>query len=309
MPRIFCFTVSTSIGKSTTTITATYNGVKKEAVITSVYPTVVALACTPNPVIAGHNAVCTVTMNGIMIEPTTVWVESDQPFLAPASWTLTVPVGARTAAFTMPTHLVPAQIVAHISASALATATVTANLTINLTDRGRKWVLNNVVFKDGGTASGYFTYDAATGEYLDVNIVTTPGQPPDPNNPLGQSPENLYYYPWPNSDRATLIDNWSTASLLSMQNPISGPTSPPVWTTLQFNLAQPLTNAGGTIPLVINPNVAYTTYCVDNLPGICTPPPANISQEMFEMPPWLNGGIVVSGYNFRVIVSGTVTAQ
>ena len=76
-------------------------------------------------------------MNGIMIEPTTVCVGSDQPFLPPASGTLTVPVGARTAAFTMPTHLVPAQITAHITANALATASVTANLTINLTDRGR----------------------------------------------------------------------------------------------------------------------------------------------------------------------------
>ena len=159
-----------------------------------------------------------------------------------------------------------------------------------------------------GTANGYFTYDAATGEYLDVNIVTTPGQPPDPNNPLGQSPENLYYYPWPNSDRATFIDNWSKASLLSMQNPISAPLSPPVWTTLQFNFAQPLTNAGGTTPLS-NLNVADSTHCVDNLPGICTPPPANISQEMFAMPPWWNGPILVSGYYFRVIVGGTVTAQ
>jgi len=30
---------------------------------------------------------------------------------------------------------------------------------------------------------------------------------------------------------------------------------------------------------------------------------------MFEMPPWLNGSIVESGYHFRVIVGGTVTAQ
>ena len=65
------------------------------------------------------------------------------------------------------TTLVPDPIVAHISANALATATVTTPLTINLTNRGRKWVLNNVAFKDGGTATGYFTYDAATAKYLD----------------------------------------------------------------------------------------------------------------------------------------------
>lgn len=41
-----------------------------------------------------------------------------------------------------------------------------------------------------------------------------------------------------------------------------------------------LTNAGGTIALVIDPNVAYSTYCIDNLPGLCTPPAANIWQKL-----------------------------
>jgi hypothetical protein len=301
------FNVSTAIGKSTTTITATYNGVNKTALLTSVYPTVVALACTPNPVIGGNTTICTLTMNGIMPSAETVWVLSDQPFLAPASGTLTIPAGANTARFSITTKLVPSQIVAHISANALATDTVTAPLTINLTNRGRKWVLNNVVFKDGATASGYFTYDPATGEYLDANIQTTPA--PDPNNPLGRAPENAYYYPWPNSDHATFIDNWSSPTVLSMQNPIGSPYSAPVWTTLQFNFAQPLTAAGGTIALVTNPNVAYSSYCIDNLPGICTPPPGNISQELFAMPPVWTGTSNVSGFHFRVIVSGTVTAQ
>ena len=58
------------------------------------------------------------------------------------------------------------------------TDTVTAPLTINLTNRGRKWNLNNVVFKDGGTASGYFVYDPAPGQYLAVNIQVTQGNPP-----------------------------------------------------------------------------------------------------------------------------------
>jgi hypothetical protein len=236
-----------------------------------------------------------------------VWILSDQPFLAPASGTITIAAGASTAAFSVPTGLVPERIVANISANALATATVTAPLTIDLTNRGKKWVLNNVVFKDGGTASGYFTYDAATGQYLDVNISVTPGA--DPNSPLGHAPQNLYYYPWPNSLQATFIDNWSTPSVLSMQNPVSAPQDPPVWTLLQLNFAQPLTNAGGTVALVTNPNAAYTPYCVDNLPGICSPPPGTISQELFAMPPWQNGTVVVSGYFFRVIVSGTITAQ
>jgi len=298
------FLVNTAIGKSTTTITAVYNGVNKTAILTSVYPTVVALTCTPNPVIAGNTTICTVTMNGIMPGPTTVWVSTDQPFLAPANGTVTVPAGANTVRFSITTLLVPDQIVAHISADALATATVTTPLTINLTNRGRKWVLNNVVFKDGGTASGYFTYDAATGTYLDVNIQSTPG--PDPNNPLGRPGQNLYYYPWPNSDHPAFIGNWSTPSLLAVQNPITNGEWVLSWTTLQFNFAQALTNAGGTIPLITNPAVAYSTYCRDNLSLTCTPPPANISQESFSMPPNWTGA---SGFYYRVVVSGTVTAQ
>jgi len=76
---------------------------------------------------------------------------------------------------------------------------------------------------------------------------------------------------------------------------------------LQLNFPHALTNAGGTIPLAIDPNVAYSTYCVDNIPALCTPPPANISQEQFGMPPNVYTG--TSSFYFRVIVSGTITAQ
>ena len=297
------FNVTTSIGKSTTIMTATYKGVNKTAALTSVYPTVVALKCNPDPVIAGATTICTVTLNGIMPAATPVWILSDQPFFAPANGTVTVPAGASSANFSITTTLVPDKIVANISASALATATVNAPLTINLTNRGRKWVLNNVAFKDGGVANGYFIYEAATGKYLAANIQVTPG--PDPLNPLGHPPQNLYYYPWPNGSNPTFVNDWSTASLLSLQNPI-GLGSPPSWTLLQFNFAQALTQAGGTVALVTNPNVAYTPYCKDNLPGICTPPPANISQELFAQPPAWGYN---SGFHFRVIVSGTVTAQ
>ena len=63
---------------------------------------------------------------------------------------------------------------------------------------------------------------------------------------------------------------------------------------------------GGTVALVTNPNVAYTPYCVDIIAIGCTPPPGNISQELLALPPYLG---INSGYHFRVIVSGTVTAQ
>jgi hypothetical protein len=297
------FNVTTAIGKSTTTITAAYKGVNKTAVLTSVYPTVVALACNPNPVVAEQTAICTVTLNGIMPSATLVWILSDQPFFAPANGTVTVPAGGISATFSIKTAMVPDKVVANISASALATATVTAPLTINLTNRGRKFVLNNVAFKGGGTASGYFIYEAATGKYLAANIQVTPG--PDPLNPLGHPPQNLYYYPWPNGFNQTILNDWSTASLLSLQNPI-GSGFPPSWTLLQFNFAQPLTQAGGTVALVTNPNVVFTAYCKDNLPVLCTPPPANISQELFALPPAWGYN---SGFHFRVIASGTVTAQ
>ena len=44
------FPVTTAIGQAMTVITASYNGVNKTAALTSVYPTVIALTCTPNPV-------------------------------------------------------------------------------------------------------------------------------------------------------------------------------------------------------------------------------------------------------------------
>jgi hypothetical protein len=226
--------------------------------------------------------------------------------LPDASGWLTVPAGAVSAAFSINTTLVPEQIVAHISASALATAAVTAPLTINLTNRGRTWDLNNVAFDDGSRATGYFTYDPATGQYLDVNIqVTRPDPDPDPNNPLGHAPQNHYYYPWPNGFMPTFVNNRSTASEMALQNPVTN--TPVSWTYLQFNFAQPLTNAGGIIPLVVDPNFVYTPYCTEDYWPTCTPPRGDISQESFALPDNLYN--VVPGFFYRIIVSGTVTAR
>jgi len=220
-----------------------------------------------------------------------------------------VPAGAVSAAFSIHPTLVPRQIVAHISANVVnyVTDTVTAPLTINLTNRGRRWNLNNVVFKDGGSASGYFVYDPATAQYLAVNIQVTQGNPPDPTSPLGQDAQQFYYYPSP-SDQPTFVNNSSTASLMALQNPVtSGLGIPNSWTLLQFNFRQPLTNAGGTIPLLVDPNVQYTPYC-DNTPrNPCAPPPTTISQELFALPE--NQFNVPPAWYYRVIVSGSVTAQ
>jgi hypothetical protein len=301
------FTVATYWFPATTTITATYNGVIKTATLESVNARVIGLTCAPNPVIAGNMATCTVTMNGIVPPDTLVSVLSDQPLLLPdASGWLTVPAGAVSAAFSIHTTLVPEQIVAHISASALATAAVTAPLTINLTNRGRTWDLNNVAFDDGSRATGYFTYDPATREYLDVNIqVTRPNPDPDPGNPLGQSPQNHYYYPWPNTDWPTFVSNGSGASVMALQNPVTN--TPVSWTYLQFNFAHALTNLRETIPLVVDPNFVYTPYCTEDYAPTCTPPRGDISQESFALPDNLYN--VVPGFFYRIIVSGTVTAR
>jgi hypothetical protein len=46
------------------------------------------------------------------------------------------------------------------------------------------WTLADAVFDDGGIATGSFTYDAGTGTYTDINIVTTAGnQQPIPVYP------------------------------------------------------------------------------------------------------------------------------
>ena len=102
------FQVTTAIAKARTVITASYNGVNKTATLESVYPTVTALTCAPNPVIGGNTTVCTVTMNGIMVEDISVYVSSDQPLLLPgAHGYLTVPAGAVSAAFSLPTTACP----------------------------------------------------------------------------------------------------------------------------------------------------------------------------------------------------------
>jgi hypothetical protein len=86
----------------------------------------------------------------------------------------------------------------------------------------------------------------------------------------------------------------------------SGLNIPPSYTLLQFNFAQALTNAGGTIPLVIDRNDPYTPWCAHNPSPTCTPPRVDISQELFALPDNLYG--VPPVWYYRVIVSGSVTA-
>ena len=88
-------------------------------------------------------------------------------------------------------------------------------------------------------------------------------------------------YPWPNGFNATFVSNSSTASKMALQNPVTN--TPVSWTYLQFNFAQALTNAGGTIPLVVDPNRPYTPYCTEDYLPPCTPPRPDISQEQLRL--------------------------
>jgi hypothetical protein len=42
-------------------------------------------------------------------------------------------------------------------------------------DSGQTWTLTDVISTDGSTASGSFDYNAVTGLYSDINVVTTLG--------------------------------------------------------------------------------------------------------------------------------------
>ena len=46
------------------------------------------------------------------------------------------------------------------------------------------WVLQDVVFQDGGLATGGFTFDAETNSYSDINIIRTAGLAPGGANAL-----------------------------------------------------------------------------------------------------------------------------
>ena len=58
---------------------------------------------------------------------------------------------------------------------------------------------------------------------------------------------------------------------------------------------------------VINPDAPYTPHCAHNPSPTCTPPRVDISQELFALPD--NPFGVPPAWYYRVIVSGTVTAQ
>jgi hypothetical protein len=105
------------------------------------------------------------------------------------------------------------------------------------------WTLQNISFVDGATASGSFTYDAATQTYTAWNITTTPT--------VDSSAIGFTYLP----GASYTTNNYTNASTSYYLNASSfGVRNLPGPGTLQFGLvfATPLTDAGGTVALKLS---------------------------------------------------------
>ncbi len=97
------------------------------------------------------------------------------------------------------------------------------------------WTLQNIVFGDGGTASGSFTYDADTNTYSAVDITTTAGSILGGATYVAQSPGQAA------SSRAQYPD-FVTSTSGDLTNTFG----------LNLSFQQALTDAGGTVALVAN---------------------------------------------------------
>ena len=174
-----------------------------------------------------------------------------------------------------------------------------------MTDRGRKWVLKDVTFKDGGTASGYFTYDAATQAFLDANITVTPG--PGTNSMSRRRAAVAVFIPAQRREcLSTFLSSETGPAKLWLQNPVTSNLDNPAvnnWTMLALAFAQPLTVAGGVVPLIVNADVPYTPYCNGTPLFPCVIPPTDVSQEWFAQP-FLN-----PGFFSRVVTGGSVVSE
>lgn len=284
------------------TLTATYDGVTSSATLTVIRPTVDAVWCDPAAVFAGDPTVCTVTLTGPAPEDTPVTLANSDPSIAPTPPSLNIPAGSSRTAFTVATALVAAPSTVRLSAQAGGTAAVSATLKINLTNRGRRWVLNNVTFNDGGSAGGYFTFDEATGTYLDVNVVTTPAA--NGQGPWASTPASPYFFPEHLGMTGDPASHGSTSSWLVISNLFWDGVNPYAqeYSALILVFSQPLTNAGGTVALAVNPNAPVTPWCT--YPQTCQVPPPGISFQRFDLP-YYNP----PAHWFRLITGGSVAAQ
>ena len=90
-----------------------------------------------------------------------------------------------------------------------------------------QWTLADVLFEDGGTASGSFVYDADTDVFSDILVTTTAG---------AFAPGAVY--------TSLVVGGAGDAVLTSGSGNLTGAAA------LQLVFYTPLTNAGGLVPLV-----------------------------------------------------------
>ena len=278
--------------------TLTFIGASANHALAQSSPTVISIVFNPAVVSAGDTASAIVTLDQPAPADTTVWLSTSSSTVAPVPISITVPAGETSTTFSFTTGIVATPVTVTISGNALDTASASGTLTVKLTSQGMTWYLQNVTFNDGSTASGYFTYDANSGTYIDVNITTTQAQ-----GSYFPNTTPLFSYPYPVPQNYNTVRTKQTSTVLSVTNYFLDSTL----TGQQLDLlglvfSQPLTNAGGTVPLVVNPNAQFKPTCTYDI--TCNPPPNDISQEYYSMPT-----TNPPGHWYRIIMGGSVSSQ
>lgn len=107
-----------------------------------------------------------------------------------------------------------------------------------------RWVLQDVLFDDGGTAFGSFVYDADSNTFSAIDVTTTDG---------AVLPGSFYEFA---NFEAGLLDADSVL-LVAAANPVAGTPA------FNMNLDAAMTNAGGTIALAMAPPpLAFESTCL-----------------------------------------------
>jgi len=120
-----------------------------------------------------------------------------------------------------------------------------------------QWTLSNVIFNDGGTATGSFLYDADTNLYSSVAIITTGGSAlPGAIYTTGEIDHFGAFGP-PDAHQIYLIDGLGQGSLLDQHQ-------------ITLTYLSGLTNSGGIVDLLQDPLRSFEGLCRDSI--ICDHP-------------------------------------
>ncbi len=107
------------------------------------------------------------------------------------------------------------------------------------------WTLQDWVFDDGGTASGSFVFDADTGVYSNINIITTGG------SALAGDSYGVPFPPFPGNEEIILAVPEALADLTGSL-------------VLAVTWADFLTNAGGTVYADLMESLVAEFICLDS---------------------------------------------